>query len=257
MIGDAAHLLAPGRQVGQERGHDAEAKRSGSPGSRVSHVLSSPSGLGPGAGSYHCDERRGPVGTAASRAIPRTLPTCPTTPSRPSRQRPSTTSPLSSSATRACSPTAGAPGSTPTTGSRTAPPRTTGRSRSGAWKRGSRTPRWSTTVTSPSPGRSTAHTRRPGIHHRKEYLATAERLPDYRVTCIQVERAHRGQGLAAVALRGAVELIAQAGGGRVEGYPHDTGGVRRRTRRSSTTAPARCTSVRASPTTGPRDWATA
>jgi GNAT superfamily N-acetyltransferase len=68
----------------------------------------------------------------------------------------------------------------------------------------------------------------PTIHHRKEYLATAERLPDYRVTCIQVERAHRGQGLAAVALRGAVGLIAQAGGGLVEGYPHDTGGVRKK-----------------------------
>ena len=32
--------------------------------------------------------------------------------------------------------------------------------------------------------------------------------------------------MAAVALRGAVDLIAQAGGGMVEGYPHDTGGVR-------------------------------
>ena len=59
----------------------------------------------------------------------------------------------------------------------------------------------------------------PDIQHRKEYLATAERLPDYRVTCILVERGVRGQGLAATALRGAVELIAQAGGGRVEGYP--------------------------------------
>jgi hypothetical protein len=51
----------------------------------------------------------------------------------------------------------------------------------------------------------------PDIHHRKEYLATAERLPDYRVTCILVERGLRGQGLAVIALRGAVELIAQAG----------------------------------------------
>lgn len=68
----------------------------------------------------------------------------------------------------------------------------------------------------------------PGIHHRKEYLATAERLPDYRITCIQVEKVHRGKGLASVALRGAVDLIAQAGGGVVEGYPHDTGGVRKR-----------------------------
>ena len=49
-----------------------------------------------------------------------------------------------------------------------------------------------------------------------------------RVTCILVERGYRGQGLAAVALRGAVELIAQAGGGVVEGYPHDTSGVRKK-----------------------------
>jgi GNAT superfamily N-acetyltransferase len=68
----------------------------------------------------------------------------------------------------------------------------------------------------------------PDIHHRKEYLATAERLPDYRVTCILVERGLRGQGLAAIALHGAVELIAQARGGLVEGYPHDTDGVRKK-----------------------------
>ena len=68
----------------------------------------------------------------------------------------------------------------------------------------------------------------PHIHHRKEYVATAERLPDYRVTCILVERGLRGRGLAAIALRGAVELVAQAGGGLVEGYPHDTGGVRKK-----------------------------
>ena len=43
-----------------------------------------------------------------------------------------------------------------------------------------------------------------------------------------MERSHRGKGLASVALRGAVDLIAQAGGGRVEGYPHDTGGVRKK-----------------------------
>lgn len=48
------------------------------------------------------------------------------------------------------------------------------------------------------------------------------------MTCIQVEKVHRGKGLASVALRGAVDLIAQAGGGVVEGYPHDTGGVRKK-----------------------------
>jgi hypothetical protein len=41
MIGDATHLLAPGWQVGQNRRHDAKAKRSNLTG-RNGHVLSSP-----------------------------------------------------------------------------------------------------------------------------------------------------------------------------------------------------------------------
>lgn len=63
----------------------------------------------------------------------------------------------------------------------------------------------------------------PTIHHRKQYDATAdpERPADWRVTCIQVEKSHRRQGLAEVALRGALDLVAAAGGGVVEGYPHD------------------------------------
>jgi GNAT superfamily N-acetyltransferase len=61
----------------------------------------------------------------------------------------------------------------------------------------------------------------PDIHHRKEYDNTKSGDPDWRVTCIQVAKTHRRQGLAEVALRGAVDLIAAAGGGRVEGYPHD------------------------------------
>jgi GNAT superfamily N-acetyltransferase len=61
----------------------------------------------------------------------------------------------------------------------------------------------------------------PNIHHRKEYDATTTRLPDYRITCFFVDRAYRRQGVAAVALRGALDLIARAGGGVVEGYPHD------------------------------------
>jgi GNAT superfamily N-acetyltransferase len=61
----------------------------------------------------------------------------------------------------------------------------------------------------------------PRIHHRKQYDATQGEPTDWRVTCIQVEKTHRGQGLAEVALRGAVGLVAAAGGGTVEGYPHD------------------------------------
>jgi len=62
----------------------------------------------------------------------------------------------------------------------------------------------------------------PNIHHRKEYEATLDTPPDYRVTCIFVDKKHRRNGVTEVALRGAVELIAKDGGGVVEGYPHDT-----------------------------------
>ncbi len=62
----------------------------------------------------------------------------------------------------------------------------------------------------------------PNIHHRKEYEQTLDQLPDYRITCIFVDKKYRRRGVTAVALRGAVDLIAHAGGGTVEGYPHDT-----------------------------------
>ena len=66
----------------------------------------------------------------------------------------------------------------------------------------------------------------PNIYHRKEYEAGLDRLPDYRLTCFFVDRRYRRTGAAAVALRGALGLIAQAGGGVVEAYPQDTQGKR-------------------------------
>jgi hypothetical protein len=42
------------------------------------------------------------------------------------------------------------------------------------------------------------------------------------MTCIFVDRKYRRQGVTEIALQGAIDLIAQAGGGVVEGYPHDT-----------------------------------
>lgn len=66
----------------------------------------------------------------------------------------------------------------------------------------------------------------PRIRHRKETDATTTTPPDYRVTCLVTDTAYRGQGVSERALRGAVELIAAAGGGVVEGYPHDLGGAR-------------------------------
>jgi GNAT superfamily N-acetyltransferase len=63
----------------------------------------------------------------------------------------------------------------------------------------------------------------PNIHHRKQYDAETTRLPDYRLTCFFVDRDHRRRGVAERALRGALDLIAAAGGGVVEAYPHDIG----------------------------------
>ena len=61
----------------------------------------------------------------------------------------------------------------------------------------------------------------PDIHHNKQYLEEQDLEPDYRITCIFVDKRFRQHGLVAVALEGALALIAQAGGGVVEGYPHD------------------------------------
>ena len=106
--------------------------------------------------------------------------------------------------------------------------RGTGRSRNVWWPTGSRTRRWSTTATGPSPGRSTDHPR--SCRTSSTARSTSPPPSDCPTTGSPASWSSarlRGQGLAAIALRGAVELIAQAGGGVVEGYPHDTGEVRR------------------------------
>jgi GNAT superfamily N-acetyltransferase len=61
----------------------------------------------------------------------------------------------------------------------------------------------------------------PGIHHRKDYEKSLVKLPDYRLTCIFVDKTYRHKGVALAALQGALDLIAKAGGGVVESYPHD------------------------------------
>jgi GNAT superfamily N-acetyltransferase len=61
----------------------------------------------------------------------------------------------------------------------------------------------------------------PNIHHRKEWEQGVVRVPDYRITCLFVDRRYRRKGMAAVAVQGALALIAAAGGGLVESYPHD------------------------------------
>ena len=60
--------------------------------------------------------------------------------------------------------------------------------------------------------------------HRREYDKDAPPRPDWRVTCIFVDRRHRGQGVARAALGGALELISTAGGGLVEAISEVTAG---------------------------------
>lgn len=67
----------------------------------------------------------------------------------------------------------------------------------------------------------------PNIHHRKEYDARGEPPPDFRLTCIFIDKGYRRRGLSMMALEGALDLIAQQGGGVVEGYPQDLSDGRR------------------------------
>ena len=67
----------------------------------------------------------------------------------------------------------------------------------------------------------------PNIYHRKQYEDELDVVPDYRITCIFVDKRYRRRGLSAVALRGTLDLIAAAGGGIVEGYPHDADGKKK------------------------------
>lgn len=61
----------------------------------------------------------------------------------------------------------------------------------------------------------------PRIKHRKAYDAGLESLPDWRITCLFVDKDHRGEGVAEAAVAGALALIAGLGGGLVESYPED------------------------------------
>jgi GNAT superfamily N-acetyltransferase len=65
----------------------------------------------------------------------------------------------------------------------------------------------------------------PRIKNRAAYEKTQTTPPDWRIACCFVGKGHRRQGVATAALAGALELIAAAGGGTVEGYPEDAGAV--------------------------------
>ena len=61
----------------------------------------------------------------------------------------------------------------------------------------------------------------PRIKSLKAYEKGLGDLPDWRIACCYVGKGHRRAGVSTVAIRGALDLIAQAGGGVVEGYPED------------------------------------
>jgi GNAT superfamily N-acetyltransferase len=65
----------------------------------------------------------------------------------------------------------------------------------------------------------------PRIKSRAAYARAQTKLPDWRIACCFVGKGHRRQGAAAAALAGALDLIAELGGGVVEGYPEDAASV--------------------------------
>jgi len=54
------------------------------------------------------------------------------------------------------------------------------------------------------------------IKHKREYDKDPPPFPEWRITCIFVDKKHRSQGVARTALEGALSQIAKAGGGLVE-----------------------------------------
>lgn len=64
----------------------------------------------------------------------------------------------------------------------------------------------------------------PNIKHLRAYDKDPPPHPDWRITCIYVDRRHRGQGIARLALEGALASIQRRGGGLVEAIPEVTAG---------------------------------
>ena len=65
----------------------------------------------------------------------------------------------------------------------------------------------------------------PRIKNRAAYERGLVTLPDWRIACCYVGAGNRREGVATAALAGALRLIAEMGGGRVEGYPEDAAAV--------------------------------
>jgi GNAT superfamily N-acetyltransferase len=64
----------------------------------------------------------------------------------------------------------------------------------------------------------------PSIKHKREYDKDPPPPPGWRITCVFVDKRHRGQGIARAALEGALDQIAHLGGGLVEAISEVTTG---------------------------------
>ena len=62
------------------------------------------------------------------------------------------------------------------------------------------------------------------LKHQREYAKDPPPRADWRITCIFVDKQHRGRGVARAALQGALSQIAAAGGGLVEAISEATVG---------------------------------
>ncbi len=65
----------------------------------------------------------------------------------------------------------------------------------------------------------------PRIKSRAAYERGVTTPADWRIACNFVGKGHRRQGVATAGLKGALDLIAELGGGTVEGYPEDASSV--------------------------------
>ena len=62
------------------------------------------------------------------------------------------------------------------------------------------------------------------LKHRRKYDQDPPPVPDWRITCVFVDKKHRGQGVARAALEGALGMVGSAGGGLVEAISEVTSG---------------------------------
>ena len=65
----------------------------------------------------------------------------------------------------------------------------------------------------------------PRIKSRAQYEKGQTTPADWRIACNFVGKGHRRRGVATAGLEGALDLIAELGGGVVEGFPEDAGSV--------------------------------